>query len=285
MVKFNRNYELTVTFENGTSVLIRPPLTLDLDIIRNTLTSANTCSIRVYNLSEKNRNLIRKDVFDYGLRMQLQLKAGYGKNLPIIFEGTVSAAWSVREGVDYITTCECFDGGYAFTNAISSAQIPAGTSQRDGIVSLIDGLKVFGVQPGAIGAIDGTYTRGAAFVGNTIDLLNQLTNGNFFIDNGKANVLSENEYIDGDVPFITATSGLLGTPVRQNTFLTFDMIFEPRLLIGQKIRLGSQTNKNFNGFYKVNSIHHRGRISEGAGGSVITTVGMWAPKELTAVKR
>lgn len=284
MVKFNRNYEVTILFANGSKVTLTPPLTLDVDIIRNTLTSANTCSVRLFNLSEKNRNQIKKDAFDYGLRMQIKIKAGYGNNMPIIFQGNISQAWSSREGVDYVTEIQCFDGGLAFTNAVSSIQFPAGTSYKDGIIALIDQLKVFEVQPGVIGTISGSYTRGASFSGSTVDLINSMANGNFFIDNGKANVLSDSEYIDGDTPFITAASGLLGTPIRQNTFLTFDMVFEPRLFIGQRIRLGSQTNKNFNGYYKVLSVHHRGRISEGAGGSITTNVGLWAPKELTVAR-
>lgn len=284
MVKFSRNYELTVTFENGTSVTLKPPLTLDIDIIRNVLTSANTCSMRIFNLSQINRNQIKKDSFDYGLKMQVTLKAGYDQNMPVIFKGNVYQAWSVRESVDYITEIQCFDGGLAFANSIfSGSPFPEGTENRDIVITLIKSMKPQDVDLGVVGAVPGMCTRQNSFGGNTIDLLNTLTKGKFFIDNGKGNVLQDEEYIAGDIPLVSSRTGLLGTPVRQNTFLTFDMIFEPKIVIGQKIKLESQTNKNFSGFYKVISAQHRGRFSEGVGGSVVTSAGLWAPKNLTGV--
>src|ERR1017187_1050595 len=98
MDKFGRNYILTVETQNNDLLIIQPPFTVEFDITRNTLTSANVCSIRIYNLSQNNRNKIRFNIMDTGDFRSVQLQAGYGTNLPIIFSGNITQAWSVREG-------------------------------------------------------------------------------------------------------------------------------------------------------------------------------------------
>ncbi len=273
MVKFNRNYVLTIQTPLGGELIIKPPFTIEFDITRNVLTSANVCSVRVYNLSERNRSLIRKDVTDYGDLRMIKLRAGYGDNLPVIFSGNISQAWSVREGTNMITQIECFDGGFAFANSQTNIEFPAGTDQRTVLATMAESLP--GVEIGAIGNYSGQISRGNSYTGSTVDILRDLSGGGFFVDNGKANILGDSECLQGEIEVINSSSGLLGTPVRENTIINFDMIFEPRLLIGQKIKLESITAANFNGFYKVISVKHRGMISESVSGDAITSVGMF----------
>lgn len=282
MDKFLRSYVLTVETISGRMLTIEPPFTVEFDIQRNILTSANVCSIRIYNLSERNRNQILKDQYTYDDLRKVTLQAGYGSgpNYPVIFRGEISRAWSVREGVNFITQIECFDGGFAFINATSNFQFPDGTTQQNVAEALIASLAQYNVTRGAIGEIPGELSRGASYTGNTIDVLRELTGGAFFIDNGKANVLSDSECLRStQIQVISSASGLLGTPVREQTVLHFDILFEPRLAIGQQIRLDSITAANYNTFYKVVSLKHRGMISDAVCGSATTTVGVFVGTE------
>lgn len=286
MLKFGRSYILKVQTQNGETLTIQPPFTVEFDITRNTLTSANVASIRIYNLSPKNRSQIRKDVTNYGDLRQVQLAAGYGTNLPIIFVGNITQAWSVREGNNFITQIESFDGGYAFANGQTNTTYPAGTQQQTIVENMASSLP--GVTVGAIGEFSGSITRGNAYTGNTTNLLNALTGGGMFIDNGKVNCLGNSECLEGEIQIINSDTGLLGTPVREQTILNFDMLFEPRLIVGQKIQLdsleGSLKGANFNGFYKIISLKHRGMISAAICGDAITSVGMFYGTEaLTTV--
>jgi hypothetical protein len=296
-VKFGRNYSLQVgvlasnnnlvgpapaTASVGQLLTVQPPFTIEFDITRNLLSSANVSSIRVFNLSEVHRNLLRKDVSDYGSFRSIVLTAGYGQNLPVIFSGNVTQAWSVREGVNFITQLESFDGGFAFANGVTANEFPANTSQEVIISTLLNNLP--GVAPGVIGSYPGSISRGNTFNGPTVDLLRDLTGGGFFIDNGKAHCLNDSECLTGELTLINASSGLLGTPVREQTILHFDMIFEPRLQIGQLVQLESMTDSNFNGQYKVISVKHRGMISEAVCGDAITSVGLfYGTSKLTTV--
>lgn len=277
--KFGRNYILKVETRDGLSLTIRPPFTVQFDITRNVMTSANVSSIRIYNLNANHRSQIRKNINDYGDIRLIELMAGYGDTLSLLFSGNITQAWSVREGVNFITQIESFDGGDAFTNSISDIAAPKGATQQTVVETLINNLSANGVQMGAVGGISGSLSRSNAYSGNTCDLLQQLTGGRFYIDNMKAYSLSDNECISGPVTIINAASGLLNTPVREQTIINFDMLLEPKLVVGQMVTLDSSTtdDKNVNGEYKVISLKHRGMISEAVCGDAITSVGLLQP--------
>lgn len=275
MVKFRRNYEIAIQTREDGYLYISPPFTIEFDINRNIFSSANQASFRIYNLSEVNRTRIRHDQFDWGDIRSVNFQAGYEDKLSTAFSGNITQASSVREKNNFITQITCADGGFAFANSNYSDQFPPNTHENVILESLIKNLNSFGVAPGVIGDYSGITTRGASYNGSTTDLLRNLTGGGFFIDNGKVNCLRDNEYIFGDTLLINAESGLLGTPQLEQTNITFEMLFEPRIVIGQKIRLQSRTGAMFNGDYKVISLKHRGTISDAVCGDAITTVGLY----------
>lgn len=302
--KFDRNYILSVQLADGSFLTIRPPFTIEFDITRNILTSANNCQIRIYQLNARNRDLLRYDFSNYGTVRQISLRAGYGTNLPLVFIGNIAQAWSVRESTNFISTIECFDGGFAFVNGI----IPAGTNFPSGTPMETVYTTLMTYLPGVtFGALGPTFTnspngeqyvtsRATTYQGNTSDTLSELTGGAFFVDNGRSYILGNSECILGQVAKIDSSTGLLGTPLREDNIVRFEMLFEPGILIGQIIELRSLTNQalssqnnrdifdNVNGFYKIVSVKHRGMISESVCGELITTCEFfYGPKQLTTV--
>ncbi len=272
MDKYNRKYVLYIEKKDLTTLKVTLPFTVEFDIHRNSLSSANTCSIRIFNLNPNNRTQIRKDQFDWGDLRKITFMAGYGEKLSLAFEGNINQAWSVREGNVMVTQIESYDGGYAYVNAVTNQTFTSGTPQRSIIDSLASSMP--GVTRGAIGQYDGQISRANAMSGPTTNLLKDLTNDGFFIDNSKVHCLRDDECLSGDIPLINAKSGLLGTPIKEQTYINFDVLFEPSLKVGQLIRLESETADNFNGTHKVLSIKHRGTISEAVSGQAITSVGL-----------
>lgn len=270
--KWNRNYELTVETEDGGTLQVGLPFTLELDITRNTLTSANVCQVRLYNLAPLDRNQLRYNVSNYGQFRRIELKAGYGDNLPVIFTGNISAAWSVREGVNFISQIECYDGGFAFNTGRVSTSFPKGTTQN----TVIRGLASQGLPKVAVGAVGSSYsgvlTRGNSFTGPTMSVLGEYTGGGAFIDNGTFHALGTDEYLPtpAGTLIVNASSGLLGTPILEQTIVRFRMLFEPQLLVGAQVLLQSDTGASFNGLYKVTAVKHRGVISSAVSGTVET---------------
>jgi len=279
VVKFDRQYLLRVQQRPQSIVELNPdyreiklPFTMEFDVQQNTLSSASTSSIRVYNLSDKVRALMRHDEQDYDLNQRVILQAGYGQNLSTIVDAYIYQAWSVREGTNFITQIECHDGGFAFVNGYMEQNFTAGEPYLSIIESAIAALP--GVSIGKIGNFSGSLLRGNTYAGNPVDILNQITGGSFFVSQGKAYCLKDNEAIQGQIEVINSKSGLLGTPVRQRSFVNIEMLFEPRLLMAQKVRLESSTGDSFNSDYKVVSLHHRGMISPTTSGNAITRVGL-----------
>lgn len=286
MVKFNPKYSLFIETSDGYSVTIEPPFSVEFNIVRKLMSGGSDAKIRIFNLSQKNQLLILKDRMSRGLTdtRKIIFRAGYGTNLPIAFSGWVSQAFSTRETDTMVTEISAYDGGTAFANAQTSVQFPSGTSQETVIDTFVSNLAPFGVEKGAIGDYPGQISRGNSYVGNTVELLTEITGGGFFIDNNTAHCLNDNECLSGDVLRINSETGLLGVPIREESYLNFDMIFEPRLIVGQKIFLESLINPNFNGYYKVIGISHTGMISESVQSSATTSVQLIAANSLIEVK-
>lgn len=295
--KLGRNYRLVVSTinskVNALTGAVQPvkadeltftlPLTVEFDVKRNYLTSANDCSIKILNLSTQSQNLIRKDITDWDLKRYVKLYGGYGgdaqfNSLSLIFSGQISECWSVRQGTEFITEIQCMDAGFAFQKSQYETPVNAGVSKQQlinaMIYSLTDPKQNLGITKGKIGTFPGTTTRGNTFYGNTIQQINDFAGGAFFIDNGVANCLNTNEFFNGQIGVINSDSGLLNTPIKQQTLIHFDMLFEPRLIVGQFLALHGTTNTALNGAYKVMSVNHRGVISPVVSGEVITTVGL-----------
>lgn len=267
------------------------PFTCEFDITRNTYSSSNVASFRLYNLNPNTRYQIRKDPNNPNDLRFLSFNAGYvGSNLALAFSGSIKQAWSVREGVNFITEIQCFDGGFAFINATTESTFPAGTPNQAIATSLVNDLTIKGtsdVSLGAIGRLPIYNSSGGSssymdyltlsptvLSGNTADNLRQYFGGNFYVDCGLAYILGDSEAIKGQVPTINAMTGLLGTPIREQYLLNFDMLFEPQLLIGQQVFLQSSTADTFSGNYKVIGLKHKGIISPVICGKAITTVNL-----------
>ncbi len=272
MDKYNRNYKLLVQKKDGTTLQVTRPFTVEFDIHRNSLSSANVCQLRVLNLAPNNRKQIRHNQYDWGDQRTVAFMAGYGEKLSLAFQGNITQAWSVREGVNMVTQIECFDGGYAYVNAVTNSQYPKNTPQRSIVDSLVNQLP--GVGRGAIGNYPGQIPRGNSYSGSTTNILGEVTGGGFFIDNTKAHCLNDNECIETAIPLINAASGLLGTPVLEEQYINLEMLFEPSIRVGQLVQLESVTDGFFNGTHKVLSIKHRGTISDAVCGTAVTQLGL-----------
>ena len=285
-LKIGRNYIAEVQTQLLEYRFIQYPITCNFDITRNQTSSMNSCHFEFLNLSKKNRDDLYCDFYQGSSRM-IHFRAGYGNNLMTCFTGTITEAHSRREGVDFITEITCFDGGYSYGNNQSSFTLPSGSTQSIVLTRLLADLKNPDGSLVPLGAAIGksylvdmngqviTLKRDTPFDGPTVELLKQFTNNGFFIDQGKAYIMADSDYaLNSNLQVINASSGLLNTPVREQTILHFDMLFEPGLTIGQRITLISETNPMVNRNYKVISVKHHGTISDAVCGEAITTVGL-----------
>lgn len=274
-MKLGRHYNLTIELENGKAIEIADPLTCEFNIERNANSSLNNATFKIYNLKKSNSNQITQNRYSVvnskGERKRLFFKAGY-KELSLCFTGSILEAYPYRQGSDIITFINAQDGGFESYSSFINTTLTAGTTFLDAFKTLAQGM---GLNIGAIGETEGSFKRGKALIGNNFSLLSKDFKDEFFIDLGTINKLKVNEYIKGKgvgVIQITSKTGLLGTPILQGTRLVVEMLFEPRINIGNLVDIKSDINPKFDGQYKVIGISHNGIISEAPSGEARTTL-------------
>lgn len=281
-MKFGRKYQLSLEVAGGQNVTISLPFSCEFVVSRNSLASANTGFFRIYNLGKETRNLIQFDQYNVTQFRAIQFRAGYAQFTPLIFNGTIRKACSYRNGVDMITEIEAYDGGFQMVNGFTSMTLGSGTSAAQVIQSLAGSLPGIGGSA-IVGNFPSINLRGEVLFGNTWNLIQQKSNGQAIIDNNQVKALAQDEAIVGEIPRIDASTGLLGSPKRADAMLEFEILFEPRLTVGQVIELKSTTNEIFNGTYKVMGFEHRGIISPSVAGDAKTSVSLWLGTQVLQV--
>jgi hypothetical protein len=278
--KINRGYLLRAQGEDNNFVEVRRPFTIDFDIQQNSNSKVKFANFKIYNIGADKRISLRLDIKS-GSKRDCLFSAGYGNQSPLVFHGSVLRGWSHRQGTNWITELMCtdsFDVGASVRLQVENGTFPAGTLIKTIIESMIKSLSRIGIKRGAVGDFPGSIDRANSYTGNVIQILDKLTSGGFYISNGFAYALNDNECLLGPIKVISPASGLLGTPTREYTNIHLDVLFEPGLKMGQRVQILSTTgDADVNQVWKVNSISHRGTISEAECKSVITTVGLYLP--------
>ena len=279
MLKYSRNYQLTVEGGDGLMYQFNYPLTLEFYITRAALASANTANLRLYNLNKGTRKAIYKDIYSNvtGTFRSVKLLAGYGDNLYQILSGNIKEAKSFREegSVNFITEIDAYDWSFAMVNSNSSWVSPSTSPDKNYIVGrLMDDLIAGspGLGKGFKSDFSGSYSRPFRADGNTWDILRGETNDHCFIDNGLIHCLLDDDCYQGDINVINSTTGLLSTPKKSGFKLKVDVLFEPSMKIGQQVQLTSETDTWYNGTYKVVGIQHTGIISGAMNGKCKTSL-------------
>lgn len=267
------------------------PLTLELDITRGIWQSISEGILRVYNLAENTRSDLYCDYNNLAEFRPVIIRAGYKSwstiqsfvgpvqtvnPYPIVFMGNIKQAYSQREGPNWVTTISAWDGGYGVTNGDINTPI-----QADAKLSQIVSQLVAAMPNVTLGYLDPSLkyspARNSSLVGRPWDILQDIAKSLYadvWIDLQKVYMMSKAASVPGltgGLSLITSETGLIETPLKQKSIVSFEMLFEPRLKVGQSIVLQSIETVN-NGTYTVGGIDHRGVISDAVGGDLRTKV-------------
>lgn len=193
-----------------------------------------------------------------------------------MFKGNIKQAYSQREGPSWVTTIAGWDGGFGATQGDSIDAPPANATLEQFVTSLINAMPNV-----EIGYIDPGLTmnnfRGFVHAGSPYDKLVQLATAiyaDLYIDNEKVYFVAKGQPIPGltgGLGTISPAQGLLETPMKQGITVSFEMIFEPRVTVGQALILKSLESVN-NGNYTVVGIDHHGTISDAVAGDMRTKI-------------
>lgn len=293
--KFGRSFVLRIEgnleVDGAMYTEITSPFTCEFNIVRNLSASTNIATFVIYNLSPDVRSKIYKDPQDVNNLKAIQFFAGYsdkaGDMLPRCFKGTVRFAYSQRNGPDFRTIIEAYDGFNSAGITNLALSIPANTNAVDTIKAVTNQItqQIKETLP-SVGKLGVTISkkseekmtkvasRATAMMGTPEALMNQVTGGDGYIDGMAFYSLTETDVLEGDVRLIDTYNGLLGTPRKADTYVEIDMLFEPRIKPAQLIELSSETDDRYNGVHRVSAITHKGVISGSQSGDCITSLSM-----------
>lgn len=287
MQKLHRNYKIQFEIGHFTDdktdyipediIEISYPTTLHLTIDHNPFALTDMGRFQLYNLSQRTQDLLHKDIFDQNKYVTMKLFAGYQDVMPCIFWGDFTQCYSTRASgsVDFITTIEATNTMYMFMNGFVNNTYSENTTFFDLINDLL-ASSTTQIEIGYITKKIQPLQSDQTFLGNMYDLIRgEYPDYQIFIDNNKLNILADDEVIPGDIQVITSRSGLLGSPIRRETYLDIDCIFEPGLKVGQAITVISQTTPYVNKTYKIAQLRHTGVISPVEAGDLITRVSVF----------
>lgn len=306
-MRFNRAYELTIdpavtpltvsTDPNiqSKSLLIANPIVkngtakngigIKFRVERGISSSNNSAEIEIYNLNSTSREFLRQDFFNLPNknRRLITLNAGYLGNdnqkriFSQIFYGYLMEGNSGKVGTDIITKLFCQEGGY-YNNAPDSFVNQSFNTGVTGQTLLQTLLTSVGLNFGNLQASQETKNLfnnpepAQVLIGNGFTLLREKYGQTFFVDLNVPCILQNNEVRTGKVPLITSSSGLLGTPFREETKVIVRMLFEPRMILGQAVEIKSTITPEYNGIYKLVGMKHEGTISPSQMGDCVTTL-------------
>jgi len=255
--RFKRDYRLFIRLSEIDVVEIKPPLRIQFEGKKTIISDVNELKLNIYNLNLDKRNKLIKDKAQQGeddKYLQVILQVGYD-TLIDVFIGNIYEAGTRKQGADFITTLVCKDGGFDFRNSFTSKTVTPSVSIIDELLKDMPNTKKGKV------TTSNPRVRPKVLVGATADLIQENLNNDetFFIENEKLNIIKENELIDNIAVVVSSNTGLLNTPLKQETFVIVETLINPAIKTGGQVQLISDIIE-LNNLYRVDTIEYKGDL-------------------------
>jgi len=219
-------------------------LRIRFTIRRGDIQTPNTADIRVYNLSEQTAQNIQKEF------TRVVLQAGYEGNYGVIFDGQIKQVRRGRETqTDTYLDITAADGDSAYNFAMTSISLAAGSTPNDHVGAVLKDMASHNVSGGYIPNLPGNpLPRGKVIFGMSRDVMRNIANNtdtSWSIQDGKLNMVPLNAYMPGEVPVLTAATGVIGLPEQTQGGIKLKTLLNPNLKIGQAVKLDNASIQSY----------------------------------------
>jgi len=250
--RFSRNYVLVITTD-GRNVVIAPPMQIVFEVTKSIRGGLNKMNIQITNLSESKRLSLVKDAEQRKI-MPIGLSVGYQDRIELIFKGTIHTGSNSRQGPDLLTSLECLDGGEDFLNSFTARTVEGGRRAIDAALEDMPNTGTGKITDRPV------LTRPKVLVGNSARLIDDMVvpGETWYIDDEQLFVIKDNEVTGGLKPVVSAETGLISTPTRDSSLVTFETLMNPTVKIGGLASLKSATAPHLDGIYRIETISYRG---------------------------
>lgn len=250
MSRFDRSFKLIVEIDGGV-VTIEPPFKVVFDVVKSIAGGLNKATIQIYNMDQRKRLALTKDT-EQVKRVPVSLAVGYAGSVETIFKGSLQRGSNRRDGADYVTELYCLDGGFDVANSFVNT-----VSEGDAVGAILGAMP--NTRRGKV-TNQGELVRPKVLVGDAVTLLDDLvTDGQtWFIDNEALNLMKGDEVISSFIPVVSADTGLVNTPEREQSRVTFDTLMNPALKLAGLCNLRSKTAPHLDGVYRLETMTYSG---------------------------
>ena len=252
-MRFHRAYELRVLVP-GRELRVTSPFRIQFEATKSIAgLGLNKLTARLWGLSEKNREFFVKDAEERKF-LRLELHAGYRGDIKKIFTGDLHRGSNILSKDGFETRFECFDGGFDYLNSFTSRTV---VGKTNAINALLEDMP--NTQRGIITEFD-DLVRPKVLYGSSSKLVEDLLGPDetFYIEDGRMNIIKDSEVVTSYIPAVNARTGLVNTPEREFSKVTFDTLINPSIAVGGRVFLESGVAAHLNGVYRIDSITYKG---------------------------
>lgn len=252
-----KGYEKTITLTG---------LRVSFSIQKNLAVQTNPGVVRIWNLSQDHRNLIK----DYG--DEVTIYAGYerGSGEQLLYRGDTTAVSHTFDLPDIVTTLECGDGERYVNQEHFSLSFGAGTKVEDVIRAVAGKMGITIAEFSGAGNL--VYELGFSFSGMLKEALNKATayaNLQWSVQNNGLQIIPKTGSIVQPAFKINSETGMVGIPQRF-TYKGQDFyvkgrdvgwkvmtLLNPLIIPGYKVDVASRY-LGWQGIYRVETVRHDG---------------------------
>lgn len=241
--QFGRKVSLIIGQDSGDSLDLSE-LRFRFDVRRGDVQTPNSARVRVYNVSADTARRAQKEF------SRLVLQAGYPGNFGIIFDGTIKQVRRGRESqTDTYLDITAADGDSAYNFAVVNTTLAAGSTPADHVAAACTAMNPYGVTQGYLPALPSNpLPRGKVMFGMARDFMRwtaRTCQTVWSIQDGKAIMVPETSYMPGDIPVITAETGMIGLPEQTQNGITVKMLLNPSVKIGRLIKIDNASVQQY----------------------------------------
>lgn len=242
VAQFGRKASLLIG--NADSALDLSELRFVFDVRRGDIQTPNSARIRVFNVSRDTAQRVQKEF------TRVVLQAGYEGNYGIIFDGQIK---QVRRGrasqTDTYLDITAADGDSAYNFAIVNTTLAAGSTVADHVAASCTAMNPYGVTQGYAPALPANpLPRGKVMFGMARDFMRwsaKTAQTVWSIQDGKVVMVPETSYMPGEIPVITAATGMVGLPEQTQNGITVKMLLNPSIKISRLIKLDNASIQQY----------------------------------------
>lgn len=273
MARFDRIASVEVGLRNNTfngyiGTIKLSALRISFSIQKNLSWSTNTASVKIWNLSQENRNRIK----DYG--DQIILSAGYREDAgeQLLFIGNTTQVSHAYDQPEIVTTLDCGDGERILNQKSITVSFKEKVPVRQVVQTIADQL---GLSISEFTATDNVvYEQGFEYAGmgkNALDKAVLRLGLRWSVQNGKLQIIPQYGTTSKPAIEINADTGMIGIPQRYTdkraavyldgprTGYIVQTTLRPDILPGDRLNIKSE-RIGLNGPYAVFSIKHEGDL-------------------------